>query len=144
MVTIREARKELANRFNTQYPFALGGLLCSGRKLLKELGNGVLLELGSKGQTAFENIIEPFCARLDFDEATSLARRFHPLGKNSPIVVDPRHAFGKPVVDGTNVTTEAIMSLVRGGESFIDIADAFEISLEDVKAARAFEMSKAA
>lgn len=144
MTVIREARNELSKRFHTEHPFALGGLLCSGQKLLKELGDGVLLELGAKGQTAFEKLVEPFCARLDFDEATSLARRFHPLGKDVPVVVDPRHAFGRPVIEGTNVTTEAIMSLARGGESVEDIADALEISPAAVKAAKAFELSKAA
>lgn len=144
MSSIREARDELAIRFKSDHPFALGGLLCSGKKLLKELGDGVLLELGAKGQTAFEKIVEPFCARLDFDDATSLARRFHPLGKDVPVVVDPRHAFGRPVIEGTNVTTEAIMSLVRGGETVEDIADSLAISLEAVKAAKAFELSKAA
>ena len=59
-------------------------------------------------------------------------------------MVDPRHAFGRPVIEGTNVTTEAIMSLVRGGETVEDIADSLAISLEAVKAAKAFELSKAA
>lgn len=144
MLTIRNARAELSSRFHTPHPFALGGILCSGRTLLKEMGDGVLLELGSAGQTAFQKIIEPFCERLDFDAATLLASRFYPLGKDVPIVVDPRHAFGRPVVEGTNVTTEAIMALIRGGESLGDIAESLDISPEEVKAAKAFEMSKAA
>lgn len=144
IAAIRQARDELAVRFKTDHPFALGGLLCSGKKLLKEMGDGVLLELGARGQTAFEKILEPFCARLDFDDVTSLARRFHPLGKEIPIVVDPRHAFGRPVIDGTNVTTEAIVSLVRGGEAVEDIADSLAISVEAVKAAKSFEFNKAA
>jgi len=144
MATIRAARDELAIRFSTDHPFALGGILCSGKGLLRELGDGVLLELGTKGQTAFEEILPPFCDRLDFDEATSLARRFFPLGRQVPVVVDPRHAFGRPVIEGTNVTTEAIISLVRGGETEEDIADSLAISLEAVKAAQAFELSKAA
>jgi uncharacterized protein (DUF433 family) len=36
------------------------------------------------------------------------------------------------------------MSLVRGGETVEDIADSLAISLEAVKAAKAFELSKAA
>jgi uncharacterized protein (DUF433 family) len=108
------------------------------------MGDGVLMELGSKGQTAFERIVEPFCNRLDFDAATSLARRFFPLGKDRHIVVDPRNAFGRPTVEGTNVTTEAIMALLRGGETLEDVADVMELSVEAVMAARAFETSKAA
>ena len=144
MSTIRSARDELATRLETTYPFASGGLLCSGKKLLHELGDGVLLELGTTGQTAFEKIVQPFCDRLDFDAATSLARRFYPLGKEQPIVVDPRHAFGRPVVEGTNVTTETILALLKGGESIEDIADSFHIPEDAVRAARVFETKKAA
>lgn len=144
MVTIRVAREELSVRLKTDHPFALGGLLSSGKGILHELGDGVLLELGSKGQTAFEKILQPFCDRLDFDAATSLAQRFFPLGRDYPIVVDPRHAFGRPVIDGTNVTTEAVMALLRGGETIEDVADYLAISDEAVRAARTFEMKNAA
>ena len=144
MATIRAARDELSVRLKTDHPFALGGLLSSGKGLLHELGDGVLLELGSKGQTAFEKILQPFCDRLDFDAATSLAQRFFPLGREHPIVVDPRHAFGRPVIDGTNVTTEAVMALLRGGETIEDVADFLAISDVAVRAARTFEMKKAA
>jgi len=144
MAAIRGARDELSQRHKTDYPFALGGLLCSGKRLLHELGDGVLLELGTKGQTAFEKILQPFCDRLEFDKATTLARRFFPMGRDCPVVVDPRHAFGRPTIEGTNVTTEAIMSLVRGGEMVEDIADSLDITPEAVRAAKAFELSKAA
>jgi len=144
MPTIRAARDELARRYNTPHPFALEGILTSGKGLLKELGDGVLLELGTSGQTAIQKIIDPFCTQLDFDQASLLASRFFPLGRNHPIVVDPRHAFGRPVVEGTNITTEAIMSLLRGGEAAENIAESFAIPLAAVNAARSFEQSKAA
>jgi len=144
MPTIRADRDELARRYKTPHPFALGGILTSGKGLLKELGDGVLLELGTSGQTAIQKIIHPFCTQLDFDQATLLARRFFPLGRNHPIVVDPRHAFGRPVIEGTNITTEAIMSLLRGGEPPENIAESFSIPLAAVNAARSFEQSKAA
>lgn len=144
MAAIRAARDELSQRHKTCHPFALGGLLCSGKRLLHELGDGVLLELGTKGQTAFEKILQPFCDRLEFDKATTLARRFFPMGRDCPIVVDPRHAFGRPAIEGTNVTTEAIMSLIRGGETVEDIADSLDITPEAVQAAKAFELRKAA
>lgn len=60
------------------------------------------------------------------------------------VVVDPRHAFGRPVIDGTNLTTEAIMALLRGGEAVENIAESLQISPEAVQAAKAFEQQKAA
>lgn len=144
MSTVRQARGELMERFQTPHPFALKGLMTSGRTLIKSLNDDILLELGTRGQTAFSKVLEPFCAGLDFDQASSLASRYFPLGREHPVVVDPRRAFGRPVIEGTNLTTEAVMSLLRGGESAENIAESFRISTEAVLAAKAFEQQKAA
>lgn len=144
MRTLQKARAELAERFNTPHPFALRGLLTSGPKLLKELGDEVLLELGSGGQTAFERVVEPFCQRLDFDRATDVAVRFYPDGKESSVVVDPKHAFGRPVIEGTNITTEAIGCLIRGGDKLEDIAADYRLDLAQVESAWEYERKLAA
>jgi uncharacterized protein (DUF433 family) len=144
MTAVRQARAELMERFQTPHPFALKGLMTSGRTLIRSLNDDILLELGTRGQTAFSKVLEPFCASLDFDEANSLASRYFPLGREHPVVVDPRRAFGRPVIEGTNLTTETIMSLLRGGEAAEDIAESFRISPEAVLAAKAFEQQRAA
>jgi len=142
--TLRKARAELMERFQTPHPFALEGLLVDGHRLLKELGDESLLELGSGGQTAFEKVIAPFCRRLDFDETTKLASRFYPDGPDSDVVVDPHHAFGRPVINGTNVTTEALACLIRGGEKIEDVAQDFRLEPEQVANAWEFERRLAA
>ncbi|MEO5715390.1 MAG: DUF433 domain-containing protein [Luteolibacter sp.] len=144
MPTIRQTREELMERFETAHPFALEGLMTSGKKLIKSLDEDVLLELGTRGQTAFSKVLEPFCASLDFDQASALASRYYPLGRNQPIVVDPKHAFGRPVIEGTNLTAEAIMALIRGGEAVENIAESFQITTETVLVAKCFEQRKAA
>ncbi|MCX6874454.1 MAG: DUF433 domain-containing protein [Verrucomicrobia bacterium] len=144
MVTVRQARAELMQRFQTAHPFALEGLMTSGKTLLKALGDDILLELGTRGQTAFGKVLEPFCAGLDFDQASTLANRYFPLGRQHPVVVDPRRAFGRPVIDGTNLTTEAVMALLRGGEAVDNIADSFRVAPAAILAAKAFEQQKAA
>lgn len=144
MKTLRENRAELAERFSTPHPFALRGLLTGGRKMLKELGDELLLELGSGGQTAFERVVAPFCHRLDFDATTELASRFYPAGRHSSVIVDPRQSFGRPVIAGTNITTEALGCLIRGGDNIIDIATDFRLELNQVEEAWAFERAVAA
>ncbi|MDX6767536.1 MAG: DUF433 domain-containing protein [Candidatus Methylacidiphilales bacterium] len=144
MTTLRQARKELGSRFQTPYPFALQGLMTDKRRLLKEMGHQVLLELGSGGQVAFEALIGPFCHRIDFDASTRLAARYFPMGRDHQIVVDPRHAFGRPVVCGTNITTEALASLIKGGEKIEDIADDFRLDPGAVQEAWRFETRQAA
>lgn len=144
MGTLREARAELAQRYQTPHPFALEGLLTDGRRLLKELGDASLLELGTGGQTSFESVLAPFCQRLDFDANTRLATRFFPNGRDSSVVVDPHHSFGQPIIDGTNITTEAIASLIRGSEQIEDVAADFRIAPAKVQEAWGFEARLAA
>ena len=144
MKTLRRCRKDLAERFDTPYPFALCGLLTDGRRLLKELGEEALLELGTGGQTAFEAVMGPFCERIDFDATSNLAAKYFPLGRDVPVAVSPTHAFGRPVIDGTNLPTETIASLIRGGESIDDVASAYELPPESVEQAWCFEQRRAA
>ena len=139
MMKIRKGRAELAERFDTPYPFALEGLLVSGRKMLKELGEDVILELGTGGQQDFEEIIAPFCKRIDFDKHSKLAERYFPQDDDRNVVVDPKHAFGRPVISGTNITTEALNSLAKGGDDLEDIADDYGLRLDQVQSAIRFE-----
>lgn len=144
MKTLKANRAELAQRFSTPYPFALRGLLTDGRRLLKELDKQALLELGTGGQSSFESLVAPFCRRLDFDATSQLAARYFPMGREIPVVVSPSHAFGRPVIEGTNLPTETVAGLVRGGESLDDIASEYQLSREQVESAWRFEERAAA
>ncbi len=144
MKTLREARDDLEKRYNTHYPFALHGIMTDGRTVIYNLGDQVLLELGKNGQTAFEKVLEQFCHRLEFDEVTKLVTRFYPAGKESAVVVDPRHSFGRPIIAGTNIATESIASLVRGGEKIDDLAADYGLNPEQVADAWNFENREAA
>lgn len=144
MRRLRANRAELAERFETEHPFALKGLLTDGKRLLKELGDESLLELGTGGQTDFEAVVKPFCARLDFDSQTRLASRFYPSGRGNSVIVDPHHAFGRPIIKGTSITTEALACLVRGGETIDDIASDFRLEPTQVEEAWEFERRLAA
>jgi uncharacterized protein (DUF433 family) len=141
MQQLRRFRNELAERFETEFPFALKGLLTSRRELLKELGDCSLLQLDTGGQTAFEKVLQPFCEKIEFDSASKLAAKLFPAGRERSIVVDPRHAFGQPVIVGTNLTTEAIALRLRAGETESDLADEFDLTEQQVKEIRDFELA---
>jgi uncharacterized protein (DUF433 family) len=142
--TIRQARQELAQRFKTDYPFASHELLHDGKRLLIELDDKTLLQLGEQGQTAFERIIGPFCKKLDFCKETQLAKRYWPMGRDHAVVVDPRHAFGRPIISGTNIATETLHGLYRAGETKETICDLYDLQLSHVDEALQFETQRAA
>jgi uncharacterized protein (DUF433 family) len=144
---IRQARDELSARFETPYPFASHELLCDGKRImvaLKDTGILSVLTLGAGGETAFQKIIEPFCHKLDFSKKTELAERFWPMGRDSFVVVDPRHGFGRPTLDGTNISTEVIYDLLRAGEDAETVCGLYEISEKQLRDVKQFEERKVA
>lgn len=141
---IRAARNELKEEFQTDHPFALRGLLSDGRKIAKEVSQADLLILNAQGQRGFGAVLKDFFERIDFEQASQLAGRYYPCGKESAVVVDPRISFGRPVVKGTAIATETLLSLYRGGETPELIAAQFEIEESAVRDALTFETGKVA
>ncbi len=51
------------------------------------------------------------------------------------IVVDPRVMAGKPVIKGSRITVDMILELLAAGMKPEEIAEDYNISLEDIRAA---------
>lgn len=142
---IRAARSELTEEFQTTHPFALKGLLLDGRKIATELTDtSHLLILNDQGQRAFGAVLKDFYTRIDFEQASQLAERYYPCGKDAAVVVDPRISFGRPVIKGTAIATETLQALANGGEPPELIAEQYEISEASVRDALEFEISRVA
>lgn len=148
MRTIRGAREELSERLRTPFPFTKRGLLTDGKKILVALdltdADDVLLKLDQSGQTEFRRLVEQFCRKIDFAESTDAAARYWPDGRNSSVVVDPHHSFGRPSIAGTNTSTETIVGMLEAGESEEVVAGLHELDLKQVRDAAAFELRRAA
>ena len=71
------------------------------------------------------------------NEESRHAERIHPLGLERPVVFDPDYSFGEPTVEG--IRTEVLVELVEAGEPITSVADDFGLTLEQVKAALAYE-----
>jgi len=57
------------------------------------------------------------------------------------IVVDLGVRFGKPVIQGTRVPVHLIIAKLAGGMNPEEIAEEYEISLEDIQAALGYAAS---
>jgi uncharacterized protein (DUF433 family) len=54
------------------------------------------------------------------------------------IVVDPKLRFGKPVIKGTRVPAELVVAKLAGGMTAQEVAEEYEITHEDVRAALSY------
>ena len=79
---------------------------------------------------------------LDHD---GLPRRYFPFtrgyGEDDPklIVINPRVRFGRPVIDGSGVSTSAVARFSRGGETVEELADEYRLRPEQIQEAICYE-----
>lgn len=132
--SILKAHKELSQIFNTPFPFAkseiLDGINCFGKKIVFEINKDEIINLDSTKQLNLK-FIKNFMYKMEFD-SNSLAMRLYPLGKKNSVIVDPKHQFGQPTIQGTNLFPETIYNLYKKKETKKFIASSYDISVKQV------------
>jgi uncharacterized protein (DUF433 family) len=144
MQSIRRAREYLSDWFQHPYPFALTRIQTDGYHLLVEdpghLENGHLVVADCKGQIAWKDALAERLVQLEFER--ELVVRWWLRGRDVPITIDPRIAFGAPCISG--IPTWAIKDRHSAGETVLEIRQDFSLTEEEVRLALAFEHDKPA
>ena len=142
---IRSARDYMAQKFGSEFPFAEYRFKTEGHRVLMELrehdrsigrdfDKSIIADAG--GQLAWDAMLADKFAEFDY-EGEGLAIRWHVAGRESPVVIDPRVAFGAPLVSG--VPTWVLKGRWTAGESVTEITEDFGVSEEETQAALRFE-----
>lgn len=143
LAKIRAAREYLASQLQTEFPFAHYQFKTNGHELLvdyqelDEKGPADTLVVASKGgQLAWTKILQQRLDQFEYEHG-GIVQRWHVMGRNRPIVIDPKIAFGSPSVG--NVPTWAIREHWDASESIADIVDDLGIPTDLVECALEFE-----
>lgn len=146
---IRKALGVAREVAGTEHPFATARFRTDGRSIflrvageLADEAEPVLIDL-LKQQYALNRIIEPSLKDLDFDN-DGIASRWWPVGRAKSIVLDPAHAFGRPIIADAGVTTRALADAVLAEGAVERVARLYEVSVAAVRDAIAFERRLAA
>lgn len=144
---IKQLHLELKQLLKTPYPFAIAQdyfveerRTTKTKKVKKFVYYSYfdsLMKVGRKKQFSFK-FMDEFLKKIEFDD-NNLAIRFFPLPNSKNVVVDPKHQFGQPVISGTNIKTQTIYNLYRGGESKEDISILYNLPIEKVEDAINFQ-----
>jgi len=137
---ILKFHKILSGELRTPYPFANCQIYASKKNMFFKV-HEIIKDASDLPQTFIEDFIIPFYKKVSFNQ-DNLAHKFHPLGKEKSIIIDPNHQFGKPVIEGTNIVTETLYDYFMGGDSIEFIARLYDLKPENIK--DAIEFSKAA
>ncbi len=117
--------------------------LCAeaGRMFLDRYGE--LINLSNSGQLAMRQVLNTHLKRVDWQDKFPI--RLHPfvmgdaIDADMPIAIDPRIAFGRPIVTSRGVSTAAIVGRIDAGESVSEVAADYDLSQEDVEHAVLYE-----
>lgn len=141
---IRDAIRYCQDELQISYPFATQTFKADRHRIYMKAGDGRLIEVlgGQRGAQAWDAVLDPFLDRLDYHN--DLARRWYPLGKDEPVVVDPDYSFGLPVVVGSGVRTESIAEQYHAGDKVEHIAYDFNVTRKQIGSALKLERQLAA
>lgn len=126
---IRRALSYLKQHFPSPHPLADRHFETDGLDLfLKHVGQ--LINISDEGQLNLHHVLKTYLQRIERDESGFAVRLYlfppRPLSlggcdtlENAPkiVVVDPRIAFGRPVLVGTGISTKVISQRFEAGES---------------------------
>ena len=139
---IRRARAYAAQVLNAEYPFAEHAWLTEGHHVMLDLRRvdddaslDSLIVGDADGQIAWREMVGERFAQFDYEH--DLALIWHVLGRDKPVVIDPRVSFGAPTVRG--IPTWVLKGRWTAGESVSDIEDDFGLSEAEVRHGLHFE-----
>jgi uncharacterized protein (DUF433 family) len=106
--TVRRAYDNARILFKLDYPFASMDLKAIGGHIVHIMHvPGISLQaVDQLEQFTLPDLVQETIAQLEYEE--DLASKWYPLGKDVPIVVDPRISAGLPIIKGRGITVEAI------------------------------------
>ena len=148
MPRVRNALDFLSNKFESKHPLAEHDFETDGVDLFVEKF-GELINVSRGGQLAMKEILRAYLTRIERDE-NGLARQLFPFTRiaseghvDAPklVAINPRVAFGKPVIAGTGIPTTIIAERYKTGESMADIADDYGRKLIEIEEAIRCEFS---
>ena len=137
--SLRKVYKRLQEDLGTRHPFCRREVLTNHGKVftlgLDKQGRREMIEVLTR-QRVFPDILLPFLKRIDYDEATELAKRWCIANL---VVIDPSICLGKPIIEGVGITTAILAASYEANDQDAElVADWYKVHAKHVIAAVEF------
>ncbi len=132
---IRKAIKYVESEMGIERPLAQQAFKTDGVSLFVEK-LGKLINVSSHGQLAMQQILREHLARIDYQRG--MAVRLYPMRRPEQpksIVIDPKLAYGRPVLRGTGIPARMIVNRFNAGDSTHALADDYNVAVELIEEA---------
>jgi uncharacterized protein (DUF433 family) len=125
---VRLAYDNTRKMFNLEYPFAHQELKAIGGHIARIIREPdiSLQAMDQPEQYTLPNLIQQIITE-QIEYEYELASRWYPVGKNTPIVVDPRISAGVPIIQGRGITVETIYKRFLADQEIAYIEKDFDL-----------------
>ncbi len=145
---VRSALDFLEDQLRVSHPLAHESFSTDGVNLFIER-YGTLISASQQGQTSLKEVVKTHLERIEPDDS-GLAIKLYPFTRadeaHNPriVVIDPRIAFGRLVIDKTGIPTGVIAERYKAGDSIQDLVEDYDCPPLFVEEAIRCEMPAAA
>lgn len=144
MPNIRKALDYVRRQTRERRPLLTERFLTDGVDLFLDK-YGQLVAVSKDGQLTMRAIMMDFLRHVRRDSKGMPSKLYlfaAPAAKpaTAEVVIDPRIAFGNPIVDGTGISTALLAQRYKAGDSIDELADDFGLSRDAVEQAIRYEV----
>jgi uncharacterized protein (DUF433 family) len=144
---VRRALVYVERKLGLQRPLISARFETDGVDLLvRELEK--LVNVSQEGQLEMEPVVRTFLKRIKRDPA-GVPIKLYPFTRKAvsdsepePVEIDPRVAFGRPVLAGRGVPTAVLADRFKAGDSLADLAQDYDTSTQVIEEAIRCELGR--
>jgi uncharacterized protein (DUF433 family) len=134
---IQAAAADIRTQFKTEYGLANRRIATDGVDVFVHYLDSDEIARAGDRQMPIRQVIDDYLRYIVWDEddefpARLRLRRYDPAV--AEVVIDPRFAWGAPIVEPAKVTVDTILGLWRAGEAPDVVADEYGLTVEQVQA----------
>lgn len=137
MQRIRPAVAKLSAEIGLDHALASRRVYTDGAEVIFDYAAGsddeALLTVVRTGQQHFTEIIRDYLKRITYGDDGWAERLQLPAYAKAEVTVDPRQAFGQPLVVRGGARVEDLVDRFQAGDGFAEIADDFAVPAEEVE-----------
>ena len=143
-LTLRIASHKAAQITGHSHPFSQRSFRTDGRRILQQVEEAALHDIVTDEQY-FKDFVRTVLPdnELDFSE-TDAPVRWHPMGRESTVIIEPTRSFGAPICNPSGVRTRLLSRTYRAEQDMDRVAWWYDTTIEEVQDAVAYEIQLAA
>jgi uncharacterized protein (DUF433 family) len=144
---IKEAARTASRLYCSPHPFALRQFFVDPKRVYAAIpeadGSESLVELIGAGQNTIAGFVKPYVEQIEFVE--DVAARWYPIGRHEGVVIDPRFAYGAPIIEEHGIRAQTLSRAVaaerriHGDDAVERVAWTYGVGHKHVHAALRFE-----